>query len=166
MMNENKNEKEMYPDVLEWFKQLLKDKFSKADITTDITAKLFLNKWLEKKSLNIYFPEYATYECKIDITGFVKTQNKKFLCLIECKTSPITLRDLSQLLGYSKVINPEISILLSPKYVSNSLRLLLKEYSRLEILNYNNNKNIYIGRWNKNRHSIDYESLIPTGPIR
>lgn len=59
----------------------------------------------------------------------------------------ITLRDVSQLLGYSKVVNPGIAILISPESVSRSMHHLLHSYQRYDVLDYSLNRRIRICRW-------------------
>lgn len=82
---------------------------------------------------------------------------------IECKLGRITLRDLSQLLGYSKVALPLYSIILSPKGISRSLNLLFDIARRNDILYYSTDSYIIIGKWNEKRKELDLSSIIPKG---
>lgn len=88
--------------------------------------------------------------------------------MIECKTTPITLKDVSQLLGYSRVVLPVYACILSPLGVSSDVASLLKTYSRLDVLEYNWPKgelphSIVVATWNEQRKGIDYDSLIHAG---
>jgi aldehyde:ferredoxin oxidoreductase len=160
-----KNEKEMYPDVCSWFRKLLQDKFKDAEICVEDTSRKVLSKWLLEKGFHTYFSDYQTYEIEVDITGIIrKSTNENYLGFIECKIGKITLRDLSQLLGYSKVALPKYAIILSPKGVSQSLNLLFNINRREDILRYSpDNKHIFITTWLEEKKEIDFSTIIPKG---
>lgn len=159
-----KVEKQMYPHVCTWFKKVLKEKFKNMEICVEDTSKKVLSKWLVEKGYHKFFSDYQTYEIEVDVTGIVKISDEKALLgLIECKLGRITLRDLSQLLGYSKVALPLYSIILSPKGISRSLNLLFNVTRRNDILYYSADKHIVIGKWSERRQELDFTSLIPKG---
>jgi len=153
----------MYPDVCAWFKRILKTRFKEANICVEDTSRQILSKWLVKKGFHKFFPEYQTYEIEVDVTGVIKGFNEAYLGLIECKLNKITLRDLSQLLGYSKVALPLYSLILSPKGISRSMNLLLNVARRNDILYYSTDRHIVIGRWSERRKEPDFSSIIPKG---
>lgn len=153
----------MYPDVCVWFKKTLKKKFQDAKICVEDTSKKVLSKWLVEKGFHNFFPNYQTYEIEVDVTGIVEKSNEAHLGFIECKLGRITLRDLSQLLGYSKVALPLYSIILSPKGISRSLNLLFDIARRNDILYYSTDSYIIIGKWNGKRKELDLSSIIPKG---
>ncbi len=93
----------MYPHVCIWLKKLLERKFKNATIHVDNTSKKVLSKWLVEKGFHKHFKGYQTYEIEVDVTGLIEKLNETHLAFVECKLGRITLRDLSQLLGYSKV---------------------------------------------------------------
>lgn len=159
-----KKEKEMYPDVCSWFKKLLQSKFKNARIYVEDTSKKVLSKWLLEKGFHNYFPDYQTYEVEVDVTGvIVKMDKEAHLGFIECKLGRISLRDVSQLLGYSKVALPIYSIILSPKGISPSLNLLFNVARRNDILYYSVDKHIFITRWHERKKEIDFPTIIPKG---
>lgn len=156
-------EKEMYPDVCAWFKKTLLEKHEKSKIHIQDTSRKVLSKWLVEKGLHRLFPDYQTYEIEVDIIGIIEKDDKAFLGMIECKLNPITLRDLSQLIGYSKVALPLYSIILSPKGVSKSMHLLFNVSRRNDVLNYSTDRHIIIGKWSEQRKELDFSSIIPKG---
>src|SRR4030042_18545 len=84
---------------------------------------------------------------------------------IDSKNNSITLRDLSQLIGYSRVANPKYSFLLSPQGISDSLKTLLLTYNRLDVLNYGFKEgkisdSIIIAKWNADANNIDFDTII------
>jgi len=141
----------------------LKKKFKDAEICVEDTSKKILSKWLVEKGFHNFFSDYQTYEIEIDVTGIVKKSDEAHLGLIECKLGKITLRDLSQLLGYSKVALPLYSLIISPKGISRSMNLLFNVARRNDILYYTRDRYVIIGRWNGKRQELDLSSLIPKG---
>ncbi|MEM2888043.1 MAG: hypothetical protein QXR42_01000 [Candidatus Bathyarchaeia archaeon] len=157
-----KNEKEMYPDVCLWFRKMLQSKFNDARICVEDTSKKVLSKWLLEKGFHTYFPDYQTYEVRVEVTGVVvKSDKEAHLGFIECKLGRINLRDFSQLLGYSKVVLPLYSIILSPKGISQSLNLLFNVARRNDILYYSTDKHIFIIKWLERKKEIDFSTIIP-----
>jgi len=154
----------MYPHVRIWLEKLLRRKFKAASsVKVSDTSKKVLSKWLFEQGYHKYFSDYSTYEIEVDVTGVVEHENKASLAFVECKLNKINLRDLSQLLGYSKVAIPLISVILSPAGVSDSLNLLFNINRRDDILYYASNKRIVIGKWSVVRRELDLSSVIPKG---
>lgn len=153
----------MYPDVCAWFKGILKDKFKDTEVCVEDTSRRVLSKWLVENGFHEFFPDYQTYEIEVDVTGIVKKSDEAHLGLIECKLGRITLRDLSQLLGYSKVALPLYSVILSPKGISRSMNLLFNVARRNDILYYSADRHIFIVKWHEKRKEVDLSSIIPKG---
>jgi hypothetical protein len=157
-----KEEKEMYPHVCSWLEKILRRKFRDAKISVADTSKKVLSKWLFEKGHHKRLKDYSTYEIEVDVTGVVESE-KTELAFVECKLNKITLRDLSQLLGYSKVALPLLSIIVSPKGISDSMNLLFNISRRNDVLYYASNRHIVIGKWDGTRKEIDPYSMIPKG---
>ena len=154
----------MYPDVVAWLKERLIRHFRKADsIIVSDTSQTYLWRFLADNGYEKYFPEYLTYEIQVDITGVVVAKGTAKLAFVECKLSPITLKDVSQLLGYSKVASPLTSLLISSSGISSSIDRLLNVYRRFDVLEYDKNRTILVGCWNAVRKEIDVKTLLPKG---
>lgn len=157
------NERTMYPDIAKWLRKLLQSKFADANIVVADTSRKILSRWLFEEGLHNYFPDYQTYEIEVDVTGLIEKEDTAELFFVECKYKRISLRDISQLLGYSKVANPQISLLTSPAGISESMTKLLLMSRRTDILNYSPTQSIIIGKWDGTRKEIDASSIIPRG---
>ncbi len=152
----------MYPDVCAWLQEALKAKFPKSAIRVADTSRVTLGRFLEQEGLTDIFPEYQTYEINVDVTGVVQRKMPGLL-FVECKLTTLKLRDVSQLLGYSKVAKPIYSILLSPAGISQALTHLLKIHFRYDVLEYAEGKRLILGVWDSSRKLIDPATLIPSG---
>jgi hypothetical protein len=103
----------------------------------------------------IFFPEFTTYKIRQDITGFIEYENKVELVFVECKNEPLTLINLSQLIGYSCIALPILSILIAPQGMGTTLSKLLTSFNRRDILEFRPNKKIQVLKWDYNKQDID-----------
>lgn len=152
----------MYPDIVEWLKINLKQKFGKKalKITVLDTHDSDLSNFIMSLSYQKFFPEFSTYKIRQDITGFVEYKDKVDLVFVECKNTSLSLIHLSQLIGYSCIALPIYSILLSPQGMGQTLNKLLKNYNRSDILEFRPNKTIHVIKWDKSKQDIDYMNSI------
>jgi len=156
------NEIEMYPDICKWLESYLNDKFAEDSnkITVLDTHNSYLSNFIIELKYQKYFPEFSTYQIQQDITGFIEYNDKVELVFVECKLENLTLSNLSQLIGYSVIAIPFISILLSPKGMSNSLEKLLNVFNRRDILQYRPKRKISIIKWDIHKQDVDYMNSI------
>ncbi len=155
------DEKKLYPDIADWLRIYLKDKYSHYNIeTTFETSQYSLDVVLRKK--NIVIKETVGLSLKIDIVGILRRGKNIKLAFVEVKNKPLTLKDLGQLWGYTQLINPIESFLISPKglgaldYIFNVLR-------REDLLVYGKKANriMKVAKWDVSRKMIDYLTLVP-----
>lgn len=128
------------------------------------TSRVTLGSFLEQKGLTELFPDYQTYEINVDITGVIRGKKPR-LVFVECKLTTLKLRDVSQLLGYSKVANPTCSIIISPAGMSKALGLLLKVYRRYDLLEYAQDQRLKVGEWDTTRKTVNPVTIIPPGGL-
>lgn len=157
----HKKEELLYPEIESWLKQYLKDKYKGYDITTTHkTSKISLDVYL--KTLNIEIKEAIGLFVKVDIVGVLRKSENINLVFVEIKDNPLTLKDLGQLWGYTQLINPIESFLISSEGLG-SLEYILNVLKREDVLIYGTKKErmMKICKWDINRKSIDYFSLVP-----
>ena len=158
-----KTESELYPEVIKWFEKYLKGRYPKAEIKAHDTSRQDLSEFLRRSKIHLFFPEFETYVIKVDITATIRYKDKCDLAFVECKLNSINLNDISQLLGYSKVVKPKHSFIISPDSVSSPVNTLIKIFKRYDILEYQLNHRIRIAQWNKIKQEIDLSTLLPPG---
>lgn len=156
-------EHKLYPDVAGWLMRHLQGKYRRASVEAYDTHRSLLSNFLLSRGLHEYFRDCQAYEIQVDVTGIVRTRTQIRLAFVECKVTPITLRDVGQLLGYSLVARPEWSYLVSPAGLSEKLSTLLLTFGRLDILAYGKDRTIRLAEWNTSRREITLASLIPRG---
>ena len=157
----SKQEKLLYPEIEAWCKKYLEDKYKGYEvITTHKTSRVALDSYL--KSIGIELRESAGLSIRVDIVGVLKKGHEIKLVFIEVKDKPLTLGDLGQLWGYTQLINPIESFLISSDGLG-SLSYLLKVLKREDLLVYGMKKErmMRICKWDFNRKTIDYATLIP-----
>jgi len=158
-----KKEFQMYAPVRGWWERFLKERHKRSQVSVYDTSKIVLYRFIQEHQLEALFPDYLTYEVEVDITGIILTGDEAKLALVECKLMPITLRDVGQMLGYSKVVRPLYSLMLSPRGLSDSLIRLLKSFQRFDVLDYSSGQRIKLATWSSQRQEILSESLLPPG---
>ena len=157
----SKQEENLYPDIEEWLKVYLTEKYpANQVITTYKTARQNLDVCL--RGLGIDIKEAIGLSIKVDIVGILKRGQKVRLVFVEVKDSPLTLKDLGQLWGYTQLLNPVESFLISSKGLG-ALERIFKIYKREDLLKYGPGQGsmMKVCRWNTGSKSVDYGSLIP-----
>ena len=160
----------MYPDVGKWLHAFLSGRFPKEQVEVRDTHGSDLNRIISARGLNEYFDSdvWRTYEIRTDITAFLKNEKTRGLVFVECKLGPISVRDLSQLLGYCRIARPLMAFLMSPAGAGGSLRSLVSVYGRTDVLEYDWPKgkmarSIVVGRWNVASRDLDTATVLPLG---
>ncbi len=160
-------EREMYPEVQSWLRNLLHRIYGNA-IVAD-TSQQRLSQVIHRLGLGEKLSsDWGTWDIKVDILGVVSKGEQSRLVFVECKIAPITLQHLCQLLGYCRVAEPEYAYIVSPRGMARSLERLLKIFRREDILTYgsspqNISKRICIVRWNPYAKLPDPASVFPSG---
>lgn len=151
------NEIEMYPDIILWLEKQLKGKYGKKakKITVLDTHDSDLLNFIIKLKYQRFFPEFTTYKIRQDITGFIEYEDKVDLVFVECKNGKLSLINLSQLIGYSCIALPVISILIAPQGMGTTLSKLLTSFNRTDILEFRPNRKIQVLKWDHNKKDID-----------
>lgn len=157
----SKQEEKLYPEIEEWFKTYLKDKYSRHEITTTHkTSRITLDAYL--KSLGITIAEAVGLAIKVDIVAVLRRGEEIKLAFVEVKDDPLTLPCLGQLWGYTQLINPVESFLVSSKSLGRLAHLFnILNREDLLVYGFKREKTMKIAKWDTSKKSIDQFSLIP-----
>jgi len=153
-------EPELYPSVCEWLKRFLRSKFRSArHIWSEDTSRSSVAAFLKRHNLTSFVPWWATLDIAVDVTGaaLLNMHNGRKilrLAIVEVKTHAINLRDLSQGIGYAKVILPDFAFVISPKGWSESLHRLIRDFGRVDILEYAPKRKVIVARWDTISQSV------------
>lgn len=157
----SRKEELLYPEIEAWCKKYLEDKYKGHEvITTHKTSRITLDAYL--KSIGIEIKEAINSSVKVDIVGVLKKGHEIKLVFIEVKDQALTLPDLGQLWGYTQLMNPVESFLVSSEGLGR-LDYLLKVLKREDILVYGSKKEkmMRVCKWDAQRKAIDYTTLVP-----
>lgn len=156
-----KKEELLYPEIEQWCRIYLENKYKGYSvITTHKTSKIALDSYL--KTIGIEIKEAIRLSIRVDIVGVLKRAKETKLVFIEVKDQPLTLADLGQLWGYTQLINPVESFLVSSAGLG-SLEYLFKVLKREDLLIYGlkKEKMMRVCKWDGQRKAVDYSTLIP-----
>ena len=160
------SEAELYEPVQGWLERVLRAKYRRMKVHVFDSHNIKLSRLISDIGLQRCFREFNAWDVKVDVTGVVSDGRVGHLALVECKAKQLTLRDVGQLLGYSIVVNPILSVLASPCSPTDPLITLLKDYGRLDVLQYGpERRHIRIARWDKVRNEIMPDSIVPPGRL-
>ncbi len=159
-------ESEMYPDVCGWLRQFLIDRHRDSRIDVFDTSRKSLARLINEIGfVENLRPEWPSWDIYVDIVGFARTETLTTIALVECKLGSLTLSHLSQTIGYTRIVLPFYSMLLSPVGCSSSLQSLLSTFDRIDVLDYSPNlkkisKSVAVARWDEGAQTIDRASII------
>lgn len=160
------NEAAIYEPVRTWLETILKEHYKRMTVRVFDSHNVRLSRLINDLCLQRLFPQFNAWDVRVDVTGIVSNEKKGYLALIECKIKELTLRDVAQLLGYSIVVNPILSVLTSPSAPTDPLITLLKDYGRLDVLQYGpNRRHIRITKWDAVKGEIIPSSILPPGRL-
>lgn len=152
-------ERDLYPLVANWLKNFLKERYPKAiSICVEDTSRTNVAQFLRRNNLLDFAPWGTILDVPADVTGavLVKIKDKQMikLAIVEVKIGAINLRDFSQILGYAKVVVPDHAFIISPKGWMPSLQRLVRDFKRVDILEYAPGKLVVVAKWDCLSNSV------------
>ncbi len=152
-------EQQLYHPICCWLTDYLQRMYPRAlSVIVEDTSRLTVATFLERNNLLRWIPVGDVFDIKVDITGAVVHQKKNKhiidLAIVEVKVCAISLRDFSQILGYSRVVIPKHSFIISPEGWSSTLQHLIRDYKRVDILEYSKGKQIVVAKWDLISNSV------------
>ena len=163
MESKIKTEMELYPPMMKWLHGYLVDKYKGWDITVVDSHSRNLDIILEENGVINDYPQTVGLDIQIDVLGILKNRSNHGIVFIEAKKGPLNLHNLGQLWAYCKLCDPIEAFLLSSGGLG-SLNKILNNLGRFDLLDFGDAKRIKkmkVGKWDVNRNSIDFMTLIP-----
>lgn len=154
-------ESDLYPSIEKWLNNYLRERYPKFQVkTTYRSSTRTLENVLREFGLNI--SRALLLNIKIDVLGILRYGTQEELVFVEVKDDTLTLKDLGQLWGYTQLINPLESFLISPKGLG-TLSELYNTLKRRDLFAYGTKREriMRVAVWLENNGSIDYGSMIP-----
>lgn len=154
-------EEELYEPMRIWLERYVKDKYRAYEVNSVDAHAERLDRVLAKYGI---VREMANgVDIQIDVLAIAKKGMDVKLFFIEAKKTKLTLRDLGQLWAYCKLVDPDEAFLLTSAELG-SLNKLLNVFRREDLLDFGNGKKIKkmrVGKWDINKNTVDFNSLIP-----
>lgn len=154
-------ETDLYEPMRQWLDVYLKDKYSGHEIITVVTHNERLDRVLRRYGV---VNEMANgVDIQIDILGIAQSVRGSKLFLIEAKATKLTLRDLGQLWGYCKLVDPAEAFLMTASQLG-SLNKILNTFKREDLLDFGDGKTIKkmkIATWNRTAGAPNLATIIP-----
>jgi hypothetical protein len=156
-------EEDLYADIRDWLYRYLKGKYGRNRWEVYISEdshKYFIEDSLQE--LGVERGLFMRLKIKVDVVALLRKERSEKLVLVEVKQPPITLKDLGQLWGYTQLLNPIESFLLSPNG-TGSLSDLYHVLHRDDLFAYGDKRErkMIAARWDAIRKTIDLNTLVP-----
>ena len=152
--------------VATWLHRVLTERYKSMKVQTIESGNTRLSRLIADLGLKNLFPESNAWDVKVDVTGILQGKQEAYLALIDFEPKKLTLDDVAVLLGYARAVNPILFMLISPYPLVDPLITLLKDYGRLDVLEYGPQKRyIRIAKWDNVKDEIIPSSVLPPGRL-
>lgn len=166
-MNLYGSEEELYPEIRNWLNNYLNEKYGGnkwSIMVSEDSHKHFIEDALRRMGVNKGL--FLRLKIKVDIVALLRKGDREELILMEVKLPPTSLKDLGQLWGYTQLLNPLESFLISPNG-TGTLNELYHVMNRDDLFIYGlkGERRMVVGRWDSVRKNLDQTSIIPNGVL-
>ena len=159
------SEEKLYPEIRGWLSSYLNEKYGGSKwsvLVSEDSHKHFIEDAL--KRMGVSKGLYLRLRIKVDIVALLRKGAREELVLMEVKLPPTSLKDLGQLWGYTQLLNPLESFLVSPNG-TGTLNELYHVMNRDDLFIYGlkGERRMVVGRWDTVRKTLDQSTIIPNG---
>lgn len=156
-------EKENLTNILKtWLENFLNKKYSSEYGIKVITPESNLSRLAIPEIKHV--EDYSSLEFRPDILGILinKSTKKIELVFLNRGVSVISLKEIGEMHCYSKLAKPKIAFIISSKGLPDEVNLLLlNEDIEHSLLTYDEDKKIFVFKYNIESNSIDENSVFP-----
>jgi len=154
-------------NIVYWIHDFLKSQFKDSEVLTEDTSRIKLSKWLFDKGLCSRIRGAEFFDFNIGITAVTINEKDLRLYLIEHKSKIISIKDVSQMWGLCRIVQPYRSIIISHFGANENLIKLIVDNAQIDVLRYGGKENIdsliRIYKWDTERNDVDFFASLPLG---
>lgn len=135
-------------NLLYWLKRYLNKKYSSEYIIETLIPKSYISKLPNDNIKKI--PNYSSFDFKPDLLGILQSKNNcniVKLIFVNRSTSSLSLKEIGEIICYSRIANPEEAFLISPKALANEVNLILLDKLMQKNILFYNEKFVNIGKF-------------------
>ncbi|MFN4179464.1 MAG: hypothetical protein ACK4I8_04070 [Armatimonadota bacterium] len=150
--------------IVDWLTYYLLERHPKTSIIVSPTSHQPVAKFISQHNLSRYFPDSPTYQVTVDVCGvsLSESKNHAVLAIARYVNQFITLNDCLILKGYAQIVHADHAFIISPKGWSPTIQRLVRDFKRLDILEYAQGKFIVVAKWDHLSNSVrPGEVLLP-----
>jgi len=147
-------------EILAWFRTALARHFRTAKVLAFHCYRIDLSDMLDREGCLPLFPQGSVCMFKVAMAAAI-LGDKNHLALVQYVPRRPCLEDVGELVTYSRIAKPVLSLLVSPRPPRESLRMFFSLYGRYDVLEYATNKRIGILEWDPDRATPVYPMTIP-----
>lgn len=135
-------------NLLHWLENYLEKKYSEEYFIEALMPKSYISKLPNDNIKKI--PNYSSFDFKPDLLGILQLKenpNIVELVFVNRSASSLSLKEIGEIICYSRIASPKEAFLISPKALANEVNLILLDRSmQANILSYND-KFVKIGKF-------------------
>jgi hypothetical protein len=157
----NGSKKRLVSEVASWLASFLEAQLPESKIDIRGCSLRTLSRVTVNLGLTERLPLYSMWDFHVDLSAFLVGNKKTGLVIVQCTQGAIKHEDIGKLFVCARLVNPVLSILVSPKGPDKRLRCLLQEKERLDILDYGGDSPLALVTWEPTRKQPDWSTTIP-----
>jgi len=154
-------------EVSKWLASYLSQRYPKTTVIAEPTAYQTLTKFMSKSGLYRYFPNSATFQISVDVCGVSVKESPihAILAIVKFANHPITLNECLIFKGYAQIVHADHAFIISPKGWSPTLQRLVRDFKRLDILEYASGKFVVVAKWDNLSKSVRPGDVLLPGTL-
>ncbi len=142
--------------IADWLADYLSCRYPKASVITKPTIRQTVAKFITLNNLSRYFPERVLFQVSVDVCGvsFLESTNSVALAIVKFCNNAVTLNDCLTFKGYAQIVRADHAFIISPKGWTLSLQEFVRDFKRIDILEYAPGKLVVVAKWDLLSNSV------------
>ncbi|MCS7186134.1 MAG: hypothetical protein RMK89_04170 [Armatimonadota bacterium] len=142
--------------IVDWLAYYLSNRYPKAVAIVKPTTHQTVAEFISRNNLSRYFPDRAMFQVIVDVCGvsLSESTDRAILAIVKFCNNAITLNDCLIFKGYAQIVHPHHAFIISPKGWTPSLHRLVRDFKRVDILEYAPGKLVVVAKWDHLSNSV------------